>query len=218
MINSVTEDYYTSFIQEGYRRGATPKPKIFIIKNWTQQRNASSETSISNSSTPELPIKQVTSEERLQFTNEIGNKERQYDQLISQIEQRLMVALNNYSLESEILSKSEELICEIVDNYSLRVLGEVLTSIYIKCYGVQNVIAGICSGLERFDAEEVFPWGHSIVIGLINHKSDLVKERVISLIENWGDASLLTALKSIDISSDWMREYVNEVISYLEDK
>lgn len=67
--------------------------------------------------------------------------------------------------------------------------------------------------LERFDASEVSPWGQSIVIGLVNHKSDLVKERVISLIENWGDTSLLTVLKNIDISSTWMREYVNGVIS-----
>ena len=64
----------------------------------------------------------------------------------------------------------------------------------------------------------MYPWGQSIVIGLINHRSSNVKERVISLIDNWGDRSLLPALKNIEISSTWMREYVDSVIAYLEDK
>lgn len=197
---------------------STPKHNVISFREWVQSSNTTSEMSSNRSSTPMPSKKIVSEEEKAQFSDELKNKEREYDQLVKLIEKKLTKALKEYSLESEILSQAEEEICEVAYKYPLRLLGEVLTGIYIKCYDKQNVIAGICSSLERFDASEVSPWGQSIVIGLVNHKSDLVKERVISLIENWGDTSLLTVLKNIDISSTWMREYVNGVIAYLEDK
>lgn len=198
--------------------GSTPKHNVISIKDWIQSSNTSPAVFGSTSSTPMPSLKPVSEEEKAQFSDEVKNKEREYDQLVRLVEKKLTKALKEYSLESETLSQAEEMVCEVADRYPLRLLGEALTEIYIKCYDQQSVIAGICSSLERFDASEVSPWGQSIVIGLVNHKSDLVKERVISLIENWGDTSLLTVLKSIDISSTWMREYVNGVITYLEDK
>lgn len=198
--------------------GSTPKHNVISIKERVQNSNTSLAGAGSTSSTPVPPVKPVSEEEKAQFSDEVKNKEREYDQLVKLIEKKLTKALKEYSLESETLSQAEEMVCEVADRYPLRLLGEALTGIYINCYDQQNVIAGICSSLERFDATEVAPWGQSIVIGLVNHKSDLVKERVISLIENWGDTSLLTVLKNIDISSTWMREYVNGVITYLEDK
>lgn len=198
--------------------GSTPKHNVISIKEWIQSSNTSPVGSGSTSSTPMPPVKPASEEEKAQFSDEVKNKEQEYDQLVKQIEKKLTKVLKEYSLESETLSQAEEMVCEVVDKYPLRLLGEALTAIYISCYDQQNVIAGICSSLERFDATEVSPWGQSIVIGLVNHKSDLVKERVISLIENWGDVSLLPALSNIDISSKWMREYVNGVTAYLEEK
>lgn len=198
--------------------GSTPQHKIISLKEWIQSTNTSNKVPSNDSSTPVIPPKPVSEEEKVQISDEVKNKEREYDLLVKQLEKKLMKALKDYSLESETLSQAEEVVCEVADKYPLRLLGEALTGIYISCYDDQNVIAGICFSLERFDATEVFPWGQSIVVGLVNHKSDLVKERVISLIENWGDTSLLTVLKNIDISSKWMREYVNGVIAYLEDK
>ena len=198
--------------------GSTPKHNVISLQEWVQRNNTYPLASGSTSSTPMPPMKTVSEEEKAQFFEEVKNKEQEYDQLVKQIEKKLTKALKDYSLESEALSQAEEMVCEVSHKYSLRLLGEALTGIYINCYDQQNVIAGICFSLERFDATEVSPWGQSIVIGLVNHKSDLVKERVISLVENWGDTSLLTVLKNIDISSIWMREYVNEVIAYLEGK
>lgn len=198
--------------------GSTPKHNAITIEERTISSNTSPEMFDRNSSTPTLPMKPVSDEKRGLLFDEVKNIEQKYDQLIKQLEKKLTKSLKDYSLESETLSQAEETVCEVADKYPLRLLGEALTDIYINYYDQQNVIAGICSSLEHFDSTEVSPWGQSIVIGLVNHKSDIVKERVISLIENWGDSSLLAALKNIDISSKWMRAYVNEVISYLEGK
>lgn len=205
-------------VARDYGHGSTPEPKIISIKEVVKHSNASIISAKNSSSAPTFPVRPISKEEISQFADEISNEEQVYDQQIKQISNELVIVLEDYSLESETMSKAEELICQIADKYSLRFLGEILTGIYVSCYNQQNVISGICSSLERFDAEEVSPWGQSIVIGLVNHKSDLVKERVASLIENWSDTSLLPALKNIDISSAWMKEYINGVITYLEEK
>ena len=199
-------------------RESTPVNNVININDWIQKHNASLFSDGSHSSTPLLPRRPVSDEEKTQFTDEIISKERQYDQLMAQVEKRITMALKEYSLESETLSQAEEAICETAEKYSMRFLGDVLTGIYTNCYDQPSVIAGICSSLERFDAKEVSPWGQSIIIGLINHKNDIVKERVISVIDNWGDVSLLPALRNIEISSIWMKEYIDGVIRYLEDK
>lgn len=46
---------------------------------------------------------------------------------------------------------------------------------------------------------------------MIIYLSIQINTRVISLIENWEDKSLLSALKNIDISSKWMKEYLMHV-------
>lgn len=171
------------------------------------------------SSTPNISHNSFSSVESSSYLpEELVSKEQQYKQTVSKIESKLLLALKDFSIESEKMSYAESLIYEYSKQYTLRLVGEALTDIYIKCYDQPKVIAGICSSLERFDASEVSPWGQSIVIGLVNHNNDYVKERVISLIENWGDSSLLPALKSIDIKSKWMQEYVDDVVEYLEEK
>lgn len=170
-----------------------------------------------NASTLEVMNKIRSLEERTRFIDEVKEKNQQQEDLANIIEKNLLSSLMNYSLENETLSEAEKMISEIARKYSFSFLGEIITKIYVNNYDLQNVISGICAGLERFDSSEVFPWGQSIVIGLINHKSTIVKERVISLIDNWNDSSLLPALKSMNVSSLWMRNYINEVILSLGD-
>lgn len=217
MDNCITQEY-KGFILNDSVMESTPKLKNITVKSAILSSDTSSRHSLNSSSGLLQYERCVSVEENVNMSDELKNKEEQYDRFIYTIEQQLTLILKNYSLESEILSQAEEYICTIAERYSLRVLGEVLTRIYITNYGNQNVIAGICSGLEHFDANDVFPWGQGIIIGLINHKSELVKERVISVIDNWGDTSLLQVLKNIDISSTWMKEYVRGVIKYLEEK
>lgn len=144
-------------------------------------------------------------------------KEKMYKQLVSQQVQRLYVALMDFTIESDSKLESDSIMLDIAERYSMLFLGNVLQNICINYYDKPNIIAGVCFGLERFEAEEVRPWGQSIISGLINHPSIYVKERVISLIENWEDISLLPLLRSIEIASEWMKNYIQDVIKYLEE-
>jgi len=197
---------------------STPQSKTISVKKRINDKSASFLSNESPSSTPDIPMRESSVEEKMQLADELSNGKKEYDQLIKKLENDLIISLESFAIESEAQSKAEEMICGIANEFSMRVLGEVITGVYIKCYHNQKAIAGICYSLERYDSQEVYPWGQSIVLGLVNHKSEIVKERVISLIENWGDISLVLALKNMDISSTWMEKYVNNVITYLERK
>ena len=198
---------------------SSSSPKVLLFRKETRTNSTKMHgASTQDTSTPAIPPSNMSFVEEEQVSDEFFIKEQLYNSLVKTKTREMILALRNYSLEYETVSQSEELMCDLADKYSIRFLGEILMSIYVCCYGEQKVLSGLCAGLERFDSKEVYPWGQSIVIGLINHRSSNVKERVISLIDNWGDRSLLPALKNIEISSTWMREYVDSAIAYLEDK
>ncbi|WP_418747099.1 hypothetical protein [Frisingicoccus sp.] len=197
---------------------STSKNRVIDFTSVKSQYSTSSKEGkeVSYTSTPAQEKRELTSVEKQLLTNSVQNEEKQYSVLVAGLEQELLILLKNYSLENETMSLAESKIYDIANKYSFRVLGDIIQRLYVQYYNLPNVIAGICTSLERFDACEVMPWGQSMILGLINHKNELVKERVIGLIENWADVSLLPALKNIDISSEWMREYVDEVILFLE--
>jgi hypothetical protein len=86
---------------------------------------------------------------------------------------------------------AEKKIIDIANTYNFRVLGDVVQKIYIQYNDFPHMLVGICVCLERYDYEEVLPWGPTMLMGLLNHKSNLVKEYAIGLVENWATVELL---------------------------
>ena len=144
-------------------------------------------------------------------------RKAEQDRLKSSIREELVVYLMEFSLEAETTSLAERKIHQIAEEYSFNFLGELLQDICVQYYDNPIVLAGICFALEGFDAGECYPWGQMIFMSVVHHESDMVKERVISLAENWADTTLLPYLKHVEIKSKWMREYFDEVIAELED-
>ena len=133
------------------------------------------------------------------------------------LEQKLFYALKRYTFEPNVLTEAERLVIEISENHGFRILGEAAQIIYITHCNDSDVMVALCRCLERFDVEEVTPWGHTIIAGLLNNKDDSVKEAVVVLIESWVTTSMLPLLRSVEIKEKWLRSYVDSVISFLED-
>ena len=144
------------------------------------------------------------------------SRSEEREKLKDHIKGELVMLLLHYSMECDTVSPSEVRIHKIANEYSMSFLGEILQAIVLEYPENSNILAGICVALEGFDAKEVYPWGQTIFMNLVHHKSDMVKERIISLFENWEDRSLLPSLKNVEISSNWMREYFEDVISSFE--
>lgn len=137
--------------------------------------------------------------------------------LINKLTKELAIELKYFSVDSSEISSSERKIMDIQDKYSFRILGEVLQNIYLQYNDYPNVLAGICKGLSRFELQEVSPWGPTMLSGLLGHKNETVKEYAVSLIENWSDVGLLPILRNIDCHSMWLKDYITDVVSYLEE-
>lgn len=137
--------------------------------------------------------------------------------LIKELTEELVRDLKFFSINENEVSSAEKRIWNIQEKYSFRILGEVLQNIYVEYNDSPFVLAGICKGLSQFELEEVLPWGPTMLAGMLNHKSEIVKEYSVALVESWADVSLLPILKHLDCHALWLREYILDVINYLED-
>lgn len=138
--------------------------------------------------------------------------QKNYNSLIGNLSRTLEQKLENFPNETDLNSESEDFIIEIEHKYSLRVLGDVIQNVYVKCFDKPYYMIGICNALLRYDLDEVKPWGIVLVSALINHPNESVKEYVVQLIDNWSDPSLIPILSTIEVSSEWLRKYINDVV------
>lgn len=153
---------------------------------------------------------------RVESFIKVKKAQEEIKQLVNKLTLELVVELKYFSMDDSEISSAERKILDIEETYSFRILGEVLQSIYITYIDYPNMLAGICKGLQRFDLDEVLPWGPMILSCLLMHKNEVVKEYAVSLVENWSSVTLLPILRNLECSSLWLQEYISDVIKYLE--
>lgn len=138
------------------------------------------------------------------------------EQYISTATQRLIDRLKFYNYDDETEEFFWPVIDDIVTRFSISVLGSAFQNIVVRYIDRPNVLCGIAKCLCSFDLTETSSWGPMILISLLNHKDETVKEYAVILLENWEDRELLPILKNIDCHATWLREYINSVIANLE--
>lgn len=184
--------------------------KCFLDSGSSQERMLESSTFV------EAKKPEISPYENYLIAYNFKRGQEKLDQLIDKLTGELAIELKYFSINDSEISSAERKIFDIGENYSFRILGEVLQTIHVKYNDYPNMLAGICKGLERFDLDEVMPWGASMLPGLLNHESEVVKEYAVSLVENWSDITLLPMLRNLECSSLWLREYISDVVKYLE--
>lgn len=135
---------------------------------------------------------------------------------IQGITDQLREALRKYAFDDETMEPAWHFLDSIVDVYPPDYFGESFQGIFILNNSEINCMCGLCKCLISFDFDEVFPWGQSILVGLLNHRNETVKEYAVSLLDNWKRTELVDLLKNLEIKSNWMREYVVSVIRAIE--
>lgn len=122
--------------------------------------------------------------------------------------------LYNYDDDSEMLFWPE--IDRISSETSMSILGAALQSIIAQYNDYTNVLCAVAKCLCSFDLEQTAEWGPMVLIALLSHKSETVKEYAVFLLENWEDRSLLPILRNLDCHATWLREYIDSVVVGLE--
>ena len=158
----------------------------------------------------------LTEYERNLMEMSVSFNGEEYKRLVDKLSYELEEALDLYQYESDSDSKAEDLIIDIEHRYSFQILGSVVQTVYTRHYNRPFYLIEICNALMRYDLEEVDPWATVMLTGLINHPDEAVLEVVVQLIDNWRNKSLIPTLSTINVSSDWLRDYIDEVVRGLE--
>lgn len=136
--------------------------------------------------------------------------------VIDGITDRLREALRQYAFDDDTMEPTWQYIDSYFDVYPPDYFGESFQRIYLLNNGEINCMCGLCKCLIGFDYEEVFPWGQTILAGLLLHRNETVKEYAVNLLDNWKRKELVDLLKNLEIKSSWLSEYVDSVIQSIE--
>lgn len=167
--------------------------------------------------TPKLKDEKISYIDKLMVEEKVQFEQIKLDNLMKELTPKLITELKYLPLDDSEITNAEKLALDIEKSYSVRVLGEVLQNIYIQYNDYCNMLIGICKIIGRFELKEVMPWGPTMLMGLLAHKSEAVKEYAVSVVENWSDVELLPVLRNLDCSSRWLKEYIDDVVKYLEE-
>lgn len=164
------------------------------------------------------PLKCRNELSELLQTITMRKEQERYKNVINTLVTEIVADLNCFTHDEEYFGILEHHICNIEHEYSFETMGTVLQTIYVGYNDQPKMLVGICKALCRYDLSEVMPWGPTMLAGLLNNKSELVKEYAIELVENWADIRLLPLLKNLEISTKWLKAYLQDVINYIEEK
>ena len=204
-------------IRFAYKVNSSREDFVAIKTDMLVSGSSNDDNAIKSSSIENKAEKRDNILESVWVSYKAKREQEKLNSLIRSLTEELVIELRFFSLDDNEFTSAERKILNVEEQYGFRVLGEVLQNIYLSCNDYPNMLAGICKGLGRFDLQEVRPWGPTMLAGLLNHKSEVVKEYAVALVENWSDASLLPFLRNIETKSSWLEAYISDVVSYLEE-
>jgi len=93
---------------------------------------------------------------------------------------------------------------------------EWLNSLFIQHIADPAVTTGILRTIAHLDYSEIAPQGPTIALAALANLNPEVRESGIRAFENWGTLECLHILRTVQCPEEWMQDYVNQVISDLE--
>ncbi|WP_406043182.1 hypothetical protein [Succinimonas sp.] len=154
--------------------------------------------------------------DRLVVRRNFAADEAEKDKIVKKLVHELEKTLEFFDEENEEYSSVERKIVDIEHTYNMRILGEVIQDIYVHHFDKPLYLIGICRSLLRYDFDEVRPWVNAMLTGLLDHPDERVKEYTVQLIDNWNAVELLPILKTLPVSTGWLRDYIKDVVENLE--
>lgn len=134
----------------------------------------------------------------------------------SNFEKKLLAIMTNENYTSGEVSASESFVERTIQQMGADCTMGWLMQVYEANYHRPNILIGILHMLSHFSYNVVNPYGPIMALALLQHKSSSVREFAIKAFENWSNKDSLVFLKNIRCDQTWLQEYLNEVISDIE--
>ncbi|MEK7395813.1 MAG: hypothetical protein AAB116_02640 [Candidatus Poribacteria bacterium] len=90
-----------------------------------------------------------------------------------------------------------------------------LNWIFVENFSNIPVLLGILRIIARFDYREISPEGQTMAGMALSHENVEVKECGVRAFESWGTVESLKELEKLKVSTQWLQEYIDEVVSDL---
>jgi hypothetical protein len=191
--------------------------EYFSIKMGNQS-NLKSE--VKNSSPIFIKFNSAVSETDIIKTDSAISPENQInDKRLLELEQKFSRQFITHILEDDFEYGIDSRACATVREQmkiNAAVTKDWLNRIYVTNFKNSEILIGILRVIARFEKEEIFPIGYTIATASLSHKDEIVQETAIRAFESWGGNSSLKILENVTVSSKWVKEYLDGVISDLK--
>jgi len=90
-----------------------------------------------------------------------------------------------------------------------------LNSIFVENFANTPIAVGLLRIIARIDYLDIFPEGQTMAMAALSHKNIEVQEGGVRAFESWDSLRSLEILKNLRVSTEWLQEYIDEVVSNL---
>ena len=151
----------------------------------------------------------------LSGTDEIYRNEVNRDEFDVEVTEEFIKMINDDDFESGFISNSERYVSKLLQEKP-NTTKQLLNDLFLSNYGDKHFTAGILHILSHMEYFKVYPQAQTMALAGLQHESAEVREYAIRAFENWDDSKSLTYLRHIKCKEEWMQEYLNQVVQYLE--
>jgi hypothetical protein len=151
-----------------------------------------------------------TSEEN--YLNEIRQKQQK-----NEFERKLISCIIDQHFEYGITSKSDIFIMNQM-NINKLVTKSLLNELFVKNFENPSILIGILQVVSRIAHDKINPEGQVMALAALTHKNFEVRECGIRCFENWVSQTSLTILKNISTEPKWLQDYLETVITNIEEE
>lgn len=95
---------------------------------------------------------------------------------------------------------------------------EWLNSVFIDYFHDTRILIGLLQIISHIEYFEIYPQGPTMAVAALSHVDSEVRECGIRAFENWGTVASLNVLRNLRCHEKWLQEYVQQVISDLEEE
>lgn len=93
---------------------------------------------------------------------------------------------------------------------------EWLNNIFAQNYSDENLTIGILRLVARIDLADIEPQGSTMAMAALSHKNEEIQECGIRAFESWSSSRHLNILKTVRVTSSWLKDYLKSVIKDIE--
>lgn len=103
-------------------------------------------------------------------------------------------------------------------NQSPTATKEWLNSVFIDYFHDIRILIGLLQIISHIEYFEIYPQGPTMEVAALSHVDSEIRECGIRAFENWGTVESLNVLRNLSCQEKWLQEYVQQVISDLEEE